>query len=189
MAKAVAVYGTALTTMYAAPELQASIVSITFGQASVSFGASGVPVAMNAAGLSAILGVNNNSSYGKNIYNNGGANNLRIVASSNFISPSAGSTANPGAFISNSANAGGIQFIAFQSGSNVGWFQVNLGGSGGAVTFGTGEFGNAGETLHVGGTSSVPEPSTLGLMLLALGAAGVRRRKKNCELAVGDCLS
>ena len=56
---------------------------------------------------------------------------------------------------------------------------MNLGGAGGAIVWGPGEYGNNGETVHVGGTAAIPEPAGAGLALLALGAAGLRRRRKN----------
>ena len=50
------------------------------------------------------------------------------------------------------------------------------------MVFTGGEYGVGGEVVHVGGTA-VPEPSAAaGLALLAMGAAGVRRRKKIAKL-------
>ena len=72
----------------------------------------------------------------------------------------------------------GTAYFGFFFQGNVGWFSANL-GSGGAITYLDGEFGTAGESVTVGGTDAIPEPATFGaLAALALGAAGIRRRRK-----------
>jgi MYXO-CTERM domain-containing protein len=95
---------------------------------------------------------------------------------------------NPGTFagvtnnISFSPSAAGTVYIGFRAlTGNLGWFGMNLGGTGGTITYGAGNgsgYGNAGESVTVGASSAIPEPSTAGLALLALGAAGLRRRRR-----------
>lgn len=100
---------------------------------------------------------------------------------SSWATAGAGDVLNTTNFAGNSssiyrtANATGTVYVGFKVDGNVGWFSANLGGSGGAVTFNGGQFGNAGESVGVG--VAVPEPSAFGLSLLALGAVGLRRRR------------
>ncbi len=172
-------FGVAMSALYAAPDLQADVVAINFSPDAIPWGwtATNFTVGMTAAGLSAAFAVDNNSSWGKNFYGPGfnafGLSNLQQVGFSSFISPG-GLNGNVANFAS---TATGTVFIGFQTtGGNVGWFSVNLGGAGGDNVILGGSYGNAGETLHVG--TAIPEPSSaVGLSLLALGAAGLRRRR------------
>lgn len=95
-----------------------------------------------------------------------------------FIDPfGAGSTGSANAFFGftfNTSASGGGQ-------TNFGWAQVNLTSAGllpTSMTVIDWAYDNMGNPIHVGSTSSVPEPSGLaGLVVLAMGAAGIRRRK------------
>ena len=65
--------------------------------------------------------------------------------------------------------------------ANVLAFGMDLGGTGGDIQYGGAlgsEFGNAGESLQVGGTQVIPEPSGTGLVVLALGSAGLLSRRR-----------
>ncbi len=90
---------------------------------------------------------------------------------------------------SQSTTATGVLYQAFRSLTNkVGWFAWDLGGTQGAVTYGPGQYGNAGESLTVGtgGGGAVPEPGHVGLSLLALGAVGLRRRRALKKQTAGE---
>jgi MYXO-CTERM domain-containing protein len=167
-----AAFGAAMTTMYAAPELNADIMSLTFS-----------PNTNAPGGLDAIL-INEigaafsqwNDSVGKTMYA-GGLGGIATVALSQTLNASTfvgGSAIGSSVF---SAAATGTAYVGFSFGGNVGWFSLNLGGAGGTITYLGGEYGSAGESVHVGGTV-VPEPTSAGLALLALGALGCRRNRK-----------
>ena len=173
--KTVATFGAALTSMYAATELQADVVNLNFTPGSIGPGNFVLPVTMTASGFFGSMLVDNNSIFGKNFYGNN-ISYLGIVSLSQTISPGTFF----GSGVTNSYSASGTQFIGFRSvDGDVGWFQVDLGApAGGTIVIVGGALGNAGEPVHVG----IPEPSTtVGLALLAMGAAGVRRRKKDCQ--------
>ena len=71
--------------------------------------------------------------------------------------------------------------IAFSVGGNAGWFTLATNSDSFNGTITGGQYGNQGEPIHIG-PSAIPEASSVtGLALLALGAAGVRRRKKDCQ--------
>ena len=71
-----------------------------------------------------------------------------------------------------------------------GWFQVSFGsGWGDDITFLAGAIETTGSTIHVGTSAAVPEPAAGGLIalgLLAMGARGVRRSRRNRKQAASD---
>jgi hypothetical protein len=171
--KATAGFGAAMATVYTAPELSADIVGLNFTPGAVSFSSS-LTVAMNTTGGEIGGFFQYNDGYGKSFY----------FASSQLASAAtvgAGDVLNPSNFAGNlsvrfAPDATGTVYVGFKAtDGNVGWFSANLGGTGGAVTYNGGQFGNAGESVGVG--VAVPEPSAFGLSLLALGAVGLRRRR------------
>ena len=88
--------------------------------------------------------------------------------------------------------ATGTIYIGFRAtsanGGGVGWFGASLGGSQGDIVYNAGnggQYGNNGESLVVGngsGPSEVPElGSAYGVGLLAMGAVGIRRRRREAK--------
>lgn len=176
IASAAATFGAALTTLYAAPELQADIVDLTFtpGALGTSFGGPQT-VTINSVGGD-LVGVFSqwNDSIGKTL-NPGALTSVGTVAFSQSLA--AGTFVGAGGPIFFGESSTGTAYVGFRSGGNVGWFSLNLGGFLGDITFLEGEFGADGETVTVGGT--IPEPTSgTALAALALGAIGVRRNRK-----------
>ncbi len=182
--KVAAGFGAAVASIYAAPELSADVVGINFNPGSVSFISSTSSlrtVRIKSTASSAFVGSFGqwNDIYGKSISSDFAMRAIEIVSVGQVLNTSTFSGA---AFIGFSASQTGTFYIGFKqtafNGGGVGWFSLSLGGFGGAVVYSTdGQFGNNGESVTVGG-SAVPEPGTAGLAALALGAVGLRRRRR-----------
>ena len=190
---AAATFGAALTSLYAAPELNAQI-DIVFDPGSVDVfagnystntvinpvqflnvisGSYNIPGVANAA-----VGAFNNS-YGVTIVNefftgfDGGIINFGLA---NFGDVFTTGTNSYGFNFAPSET--GIRYIGFVAGGAVGWFSIDLG------TTATDELVFTGGQFHQGGGTSIvvggaiPEPSGAGLAGLVLGAVGLRRRRK-----------
>ena len=196
---AAATFGAALTSLYSAPELNAQIININFAPDTVAFSggpasaASITPIdftnvvsgTYNIPGVAnAAVGVFNNSTYGVSILANffnifdGGIVALDVAQPGDFFT-----TATAGN-LSFTASETGVRYIGFVAGGSVGWFSVDLGDTpndGSDLLFTGGQFlvgEGLGITVGVSETVGVPEPSSAGLAALALGAIGLRRRRK-----------
>jgi hypothetical protein len=175
------VFSAAMATIHVAPTLHADIVGLTASPASLGAVSVGVPITLsttsNAAtvaqfNMSHVLSINNINTIGPFLF---------FVQSftSLTLSPSQFSLVGTPA-ISNTLIPGSIAHIAFSDGLTAGWFTLTA-NIDFTLTITGGLYGTEGESIHIG-PSAVPEPSTAtGLALLALGAAGVRRRKKDCQ--------
>ena len=177
---AAATFGAALTSLYAAPELHAEINDLTFGPGSVPpTGTS--PVQVNLSSVDGIVGgfFHYNAASGKGGF---GAGNLEVLIGS-FGQELNGSTFVAEVAANFAADSTGLVYVGFRTGGeitdNVGWFSIQLGGLGGTDVFTAGEFGSGGESVTIGGTASVPEPAGGALAALALGAIGLRRKRKS----------
>ena len=172
---AAATFGAAMTSMYAAPELQADIVDLTFTPGSKAFNSTLEAILLDQVGASFSQW---NDSVGKTLYA-GSLIGVGIVNASSILNAGTfvgASSINAAAGFSTAAT--GTAFVGFSFGGNVGWFSLNLGGAGGAITYLGGQYGNAGESVHVGG-AVIPEPTSMAALgVLALGAVGVRRNRK-----------
>lgn len=181
--KVAAGFGAAVASIYAAPELSADVVGINFNPGSVNFTTSSTlrTVSINSTAASAFVGGFGqwNDSIGKTIYSTGNMASFKIATAGEVLNTS---TFSGSGGIGFTATASGSVYVGFKqtaaNGGGVGWFSINLGGSGGDIVYGTiGQFGNNGESVTVG-ASAVPEPGTTGLAALALGAVGLRRRRR-----------
>ena len=193
---AAATFGAALTTLYSAPELNAQIININFSPGTVvlsggpataasptpveftnvTMGSYAIPGVANAA-----VGAFNDSTYGVGIYANfftgfdGGIQQLTVVQPGDFFNGGGGDGLNFDELQT------GIRYIGFVAGGSVGWFSIDLGdtpGDGSDLVFTGGQFLEGGGPGITVGASAVPEPSSAGLAALALGAIGLRRRRK-----------
>ena len=195
---AAATFGTALTTLYSAPELNAQIININFSPGTVvlsggpATAASPTPVeftnvtmgsyAIPGVANNGAVGVFNNSTYGVDLFANfftgfdGGFEGLAVVQPGDFFN-GAGTTYG----LNFDESETGIRYIGFLAGGSVGWFSVDLGDApedGSELVFTGGQFLEGGGPGITVGASAVPEPSSAGLAALALGAIGLRRRRK-----------
>lgn len=178
----VAAFGAALSTLAIAPQAQASsIVALKFSPGSVA--QSGSEKVQLRTTLGSSLAASVLIFNGSQIELNGAS--LYPLAISNVVYasrfPSSG-----GSVVWSSSTASGTHTLAFRSPSNhLGWFQIDLGGSGpGPLTLLAGAYNTTpGGSLHVGDLPTpVPEPAAMGLTglgLLALGATEIRRRRKS----------
>ena len=164
LARTTSVFGAALASMLVAPELQAEIVDLTFSQSSVMFGGVGV------IGLNEVGGIflHYNLNFGRTMFIVAGLDNIRTVGLSSILSPNTFTGAISIPFTAGSSTTNYVGFITL--GGNVGWFSFSVAGPGTAINYLEGRYGNAGESVHV--------PSPGALALLALGAVGIRRKRK-----------
>ena len=177
---AAATFGAALTSIYAATDLQADVVDLTItGMTPIVFNETGSAFATFATSVAgfqlASISLFNNSSTGRGIF----VSSSEIFQVFNF-----GDVINTAAFTNGNsiqnfgAGATGTQYIGFQNGGSVGWFRVDLADD---LSFdiAEGQYQNtAGGSITVGGAPAVPEPAGGALAALALGSLGLRRKRK-----------
>ena len=123
----------------------------------------------------------NNSTYGVDVFANfftgfdGGIAGLALAEAGDFF------TAGTEDGLNFAETETGIRYIGFVAGGSVGWFSIDLGdtpGDGSDLVFTGGQFLEGGGPGITVGASAVPEPSSAGFAALALGAIGLRRRRK-----------
>ena len=200
---AAASFGAALTSMYSAPELSAQVVDLSFTPSIAPFlMQSDSPEAVVVSGISSNganpinVVISNRSFYGQrlrtffvgptsfgtgygvtniasvdpgDVFSNGFVSDKRIFYSS-------------GIFIG--ASVTGIETFGFLSSGQAGFFRVDFGQEAGPITLLDGQFNIGGSSITIPAVpTSVPEPSSVGLTALALGAVGLRRRRKATKAA------
>ena len=203
---AAASFGAALTSMYSAPELCADVVDLSFTPSIVPFltltqsdspeavvvsgissnGANPINVAISNrsfAGLRQRTFVVGPTSFGSgygianvasvdpgDVFSNGFVSDKRIFYSSGIFIP---------------ASVTGIETFGFIFSGQAGFFRVDFGQQlGDPITLLDGQFNIGGSSITIPEVpTSVPEPSSVGLTALALGAVGLRRRRKATKAA------
>ena len=174
IATTAATFGAAMTAMYAAPELQAQIVDVTWegGAASATnpfFLGSGTPQPFKmdqVTGASAADFNQWNDTYGGtgrtvNVGPGAGSSvnimSATAVALGQSIDPNTfAPVETDGVFGGTTFDGSGSAFIGFRTfGGNVGWFRLDY-TIGGAIIYSDGEFATNGETVVVGGTTGGP---------------------------------
>ena len=177
IAKMSASFGAATAALYAAPEVQADVVGLSFNPVSVQWTSSSTlrSVGIFSTGGASIAGFNQwNDSVGKTFaFSSSQMASWRTASAGEdiFASTFVGDTGS----WSNSTDATGTVYMAFRTlDGKLGWFSTDLGGSQGAMVYTGGQYGNAGESLTVG--DAIPAPG--GLLALAMGATGLRGRRR-----------
>ena len=201
---AAASFGAALTSMYSAPELSAQVVDLSFTPSIAPFltqsdspeavvvsgissnGANPINVVISNrsfAGLRERTFVVGPTSFGSgygianvasvdpgDVFSNGFVSDKRIFYSSGIFIP---------------ASVTGIETFGFIFSGQAGFFRVDFGQQlGDPITLLDGQFNIGGSSITIPEVpASVPEPSSVGLTALALGAVGLRRRRKATKAA------
>lgn len=184
--KTAAGFGAAVASIYAAPELSADIVGLSFSPSSAPWTSASTlrSISINSTGGAAVGGFSQwNDSIGKSFSFNGGFASWAIAAAGEVLNTSNFSGTSSGFYFTTGAT--GTVYFGFRAtaanGGGVGWFGASLGGSQGDIIYNAGnggQYGTAGESVIVGASSAIPEPGSAGLALLALGAVGLRRRRR-----------
>ena len=177
----IASFGAALSAVYLSPAaVEADIVDLTPNlPASLPFGASTFIFDFVPGTASGSDMLQWNDSLGKSFSANGQAGDLvgfQYAPLSNIITT--GQTFNTGIGVGTS-QSGTATFGFLTKTNQVGWIKMNFGGVGGAITYLAAAFNSTpGGAIHAG-TFAVPEPTGLAALAgLAMGAATLRRRRK-----------
>ena len=181
-------FGVAAAALYAAPEIQADVVALTFSPNSAPWtSASSLrSISIQSTGGAAVGGFSQwNDSIGASFSFNGGFASWAIAAAGEVINTSNFTGTSSGFYFTTGAT--GTIYLAFrataENGGGVGWFGAQLNGSQGDIIYNAGnggQYGNMGESLVVG-QSNDPGPAVPGLgglAALAVGAAGLRGRRQ-----------
>ena len=188
-------FGAALTSMYSAPELSAQVVDLSFTPSIVPF-FSGFQAVSSAPtvvfGVPASDGVSSvsfnffNDTFGRTFYGPPSAATFARVdpgdVFSGFVSADQTFTS---IFFPFGSSFGlltvtGIETFGFVLSGQAGFFRVDFGQQlGDPITLLDGQFNIGGSSITIPEVpTAVPEPSSVGLTALALGAVGLRRRRK-----------
>ena len=208
---AAASFGAALTSMYSTPELSAQVVDLTFTPSTVPYGSNNALIASVVFGIPTSDGVSSvnfifiNNFIGRAVLGPPSAASFATVdpgdVFSGFVPADGGGqtftftstffpygtstfTFFPPAFVLLANGLTGIETFGFVLSGDAGFFRVDLGQPGGPVTFLDGQLAIGSSSITIPEVpTAVPEPSSVGLTALALGAVGLRRRRKATKAA------
>ena len=192
---AAASFGAALTSVCSAPELSAQVVDLTFTPSVVPFNTqlAGSAVVFGIPTSDGVSSVNFNffnDSIGRTFFGSTGAGAASFAAVdpgdvfSGFVPADGGGQTFTSAFFPFGifmlgTGVTGIETFGFVLSGQAGFFRVDFGQPGGPVTFLDGQLAVGGSSITIPEVpTAVPEPSSVGLTALALGAVGLRRRRK-----------
>lgn len=175
-------FGAAAAALYAAPEIQADVVGLSFSPTSAPWTSASTlrSIGISSTGGAFVGGFSQwNDSVGKSFSFNGEFASWALAGTGDVINTSDFTGTSSGFYFTTGAT--GTIYIAFRAnaanGGGVGWFGVQLGGTQGDIIYNAGnggQYGTAGESLTVG--QAVPAPG--GLLALAMGATGLRGRRR-----------
>ena len=174
-------FGVAAAALYAAPEVQADVVNLTFSNnSSVAWTSNSnlQSVSMFSTGSNNLIGNFSvwNDSVGKS-FSNVDLNSWTVASVGQEIKVSTFSGTSSGISFPNDDDT--TAYIAFRTANDlVGWFSVELGGLQGDIIFTGGQYGNGEESVTVGSTPGPVVPGIGGLAALAVGATGLRGRRQ-----------
>lgn len=181
-------FGVAAAAMFAAPEIQADVVALTFSPNSAPWTSASnlMSISIQSTGGAAVGGFSQwNDSIGASFSFNGSFASWAIAAAGEVINTSNFTGTSSGFYFTTGAT--GTIYLAFrataENGGGVGWFGAQLNGSQGDIIYNAGnggQYGNMGESLVVG-ESNDPGPAVPGLgglAALAVGATGLRGRRQ-----------
>ena len=182
---AAASFGAALTSMYSAPELSAQVVDLTFTPSVVPYRFATSGAAAVVFGIPTSNGVRDitfnffNDSIGRTFAGPPSAASLFAIVDPGDVFSVNNSTAY---FVFQANGLTGIETFGFVLSGDAGFFRVDL-QSRGPITFLDGQLAIGSSSIAIPEVPTVPEPSSVGLTALALGAAGLRRRRKTAKAA------
>ena len=179
---AAASFGAAMSAMYLAPTaVEADIVDLTPNlPASMPFGASTFTFDFVPGSATGNDFLQWNDSIGKTFSYNGGVGDIAgfvYAPLSNVVTTGMSFVSGYGVGTSGSGTA---TFGFLTKANQVGWIRINFGGVGGAITYLAAAYNDTPGGIIHSGTFAVPEPTSgmAALAGLAIGAAGMRRRRK-----------
>ena len=190
---AAASFGAALTSLYSAPELCAQVndvVDLSFTPGTVPYFSGSailaIPLQVVFGGLSTGFG----QPFDLGFFNDSIGRTITGLNSFTFLNPgdvftgaiNAGTLTLSGSFFLISGAQTGIETVGFVLSGDAGFFRVDL-QSRGPITFLDGQLAIGSSSIAIPEVPTVPEPSSVGLTALALGAAGLRRRRKTAKAA------
>lgn len=145
VARTIAGFGAAMTSLYVAHDLQGDIIELHFIPDTIPVNSNypqGVDIDELALGF-----LQWNDLIGKTLYAQS-LTSVAVVHSGDVIR----TTSFIGTFtIDFTVNQSSAAFVGFRSAGNVGWFQIDLGGAGNPIHYPRGQYGSNGEELVVGG--------------------------------------